>query len=372
MKKPPLSRRIRTAILFTGLLLFGCAERIPVQYIVIEPGCPPIPDTVFRKYGIDAKLGASSFGKIVTGDASFKITPEITSLISQAVKDTQVAEAYICAAGKRGELTTPEQFEHARSAVRFHSREPSPEQVIKYQKEFPFPKAPSTSEVISQAREQLMSQNIETRIEGINTLHRLVTKSQQAAPAVIEVLSNFVRLKADRESGFKDEVSSDLQQAMTALTSHTLTTSVSSKALLQPLNLRETNLIGIKLDYAELSMANLSHVSWKNSSLRDANLRGVNLEYAHLEESNLTNANLQGANLIGAVLDMSDLQGVNLTKASLEGAQLKGAILEKADLSDANLEQARTDGVQWEGAKICRTLGISDATLASIKGIVRC
>lgn len=88
-------------------------------------------------------------------------------------------------------------------------------------------------------------------------------------------------------------------------------------------DLRDVDLRGVSLSYADLSNLDLSGI----------NLLAVDLSYA-----NLSNANLEGANL-----KYADLYGVDLSYANLKNANLEGAALFGVDLTDANLEGANLD-----------------------------
>lgn len=360
-------------ILCAVSLLSGCIVPKDVHFVEVAAGCPLVPSTVFEKMGVDAKLGASTFGKVLTGDSSLVLTPDVVSFVSQAVADAQVQEAYICAAGKRGELVTPEQFAHTRQVVAFYSTKPTPEQASKFHKEFPFPATPTKSEIMSQATEQLASEKIEDRLVGVHALNKMGITSQEDAPVVIEILSKFVRGQAGSRKGLQaTDVPFDVQAAMSALASKELKVSLSKATLTNPLDLKGTYLPGLKLEGGDLAGASLSGIHWEKSILKSVNLHKVNLEYAHLEEADLSHADLQGASLLSANLDMADFHGANLQAVNFHGAQLKGAILEEADLSDANFREARIDGARWKGARICRTRGISETALASMQGINRC
>ena len=69
--------------------------------------------------------------------------------------------------------------------------------------------------------------------------------------------------------------------------------------------------------------------------VRDGNLRGADLSYADLRSANLRGADLRSANLRSA-----DLRSANLRSADLRGADLSYADLRSANLSYANLSGA--------------------------------
>lgn len=369
-----LVSRTLALVLSIALPAFGCVNQHILGFHEVAAGCPLVPNAVFERTGIDAKLGASTFGKVATGDASLLVTPEIVSLVSQSVQDGQVAEAYICAAGKRGELTTPEQFEHARRVVAFYSTKPTPEQAMKFHHDFPAPKSPTKSEIISNAATLLASQTMEDRLGAIQTLHTIGSTIEGQRPIVVETLSKFVRDNASSpEYSGQGPILPDIQAAMTSLTSKQLHSLPPQHSVLtRPLDLKRTYLPGVKLDNCDLAEADLSESRWAESTLKFANLRKANFNFAHLEQANLSNADLEMATLLGANLDLANLRESNLRGANFQGAHLMGAILEGADLSGANFKETRVDGVRWKGAKICGTSGLTDTFVATLREISHC
>lgn len=91
---------------------------------------------------------------------------------------------------------------------------------------------------------------------------------------------------------------------------------------------RRANLYGAKLDFADLTGANLC----------GANLNATNLHRAKLSNAYLTGVELCGANLYGADLTRSVLSGATFYDANITRAKLDGA-----DLSDVNFEGARME-----------------------------
>jgi len=83
---------------------------------------------------------------------------------------------------------------------------------------------------------------------------------------------------------------------------------------------------------------------------------------ANLSGANLSGANLSGANLSGADLSGADLYGANLYGANLSGADLYGANLYGADLSGANLY-----GANLAGLAIARTRILPEGSLIGWK-----
>jgi hypothetical protein len=88
--------------------------------------------------------------------------------------------------------------------------------------------------------------------------------------------------------------------------------------------------------------------------LRAADLRNANLHGASLGWADLSDAHLEGALLAGA-----RLEGADLRHARLEGAHLAGAKLKRANLADAHLE-----GADLGGADLKEALYLDKAHLA--------
>jgi hypothetical protein len=90
--------------------------------------------------------------------------------------------------------------------------------------------------------------------------------------------------------------------------------------------------LGLAVNWAIKSRANL-----RRANLYGANLYGANLYGANLSGANLSRADLYGANLYGADLYGANLYGANLSRAKLSRAKLYGANLYGADLYGADL-----------------------------------
>ena len=88
---------------------------------------------------------------------------------------------------------------------------------------------------------------------------------------------------------------------------------------------------------ANLSRAYLSEADLSGANLSEANLSEANLSRAYLYEANLSRAYLYGANLAGANLCGAYLTEANLARTNLCGADLYGANLAGAYLHEANL-----------------------------------
>ena len=119
------------------------------------------------------------------------------------------------------------------------------------------------------------------------------------------------------------------------------------KADFSGVDLKNTDLMFVRLENANLENANLRNVKLYNANLENANLRG-----AKFYGSNLNNANLSGANLSGANLENTTLMNTNFTNANLKNVDFKGSVLENANLENANLENADLRKTYLENANL--------------------
>ncbi|MBO9408589.1 pentapeptide repeat-containing protein [Shimia sp. R9_1] len=146
-----------------------------------------------------------------------------------------------------------------------------------------------------------------------------------------------------------------------------------SKALLQRALLVEAQMQGARLNRAEMS-----HAIMRGAEMQLANLNGAKLHHSKLQWTNLSgadlsgaemqNANLSGAQLNEAVFRWAKMQGTNLSGAKLQGASLDKSEMQKAFLALADLENADFSfaimtGVNLSGAKLVN----SDLMEASIQ-----
>ncbi|MFC1970712.1 toll/interleukin-1 receptor domain-containing protein [Chloroflexota bacterium] len=149
-----------------------------------------------------------------------------------------------------------------------------------------------------------------------------------------------------------------------------------SGADLRNLNLREAELGEANLFNANLSDANLTRANLSDAKLNDANLSNAKLFYANLSDANLTRANLSGATFtmtfcLDALFTYADLSGANfydsdLTGANLGDANLSGVRLTYVDFSDANLTHANLTGASLAETKFMSTC------LKDVQGLSTC
>lgn len=203
----------------------------------------------------------------------------------------------------------------------------------------------------TKAIEQLGSDTLDIRIGGIYGLERIARDSARDHPAIMEVLSTFIRghgrfpNQASAEDRARNPmlIGTDIQAALSVIGRRNRENDI------RPIGLYGANFTGARLADAHLANADLNHAHLHHAYLRDATLNS-----AILTEADLTGANLRSANLTGAILSGTDLADSDLTDASLAGADLTDADLTSADLTDANLTSASLTGANLNSTILVR------------------
>ncbi len=202
---------------------------------------------------------------------------------------------------------------------------------------------------LTQAIEQLRSEQVDIRVGGIYALEQIGWHTEQHTQQVVEILSAFVRERA-RWSDHDGQGSllpfprraPDIQAALTVLGRHRRP---EPEGQAPRLDLADTDLRGAQLGSAHLEGTILSGAHLEGANLTHAHLQGAILRATHLER-----ANLQGADLDGAFLGEANLTGAVLNDASAEGAFLMRARLDGAQLLGTNFQGAF--GLTWDQVKI--------------------
>lgn len=117
------------------------------------------------------------------------------------------------------------------------------------------------------------------------------------------------------------------------------------KADLKQADLRGVDLSFANLRGADLRKADLSHsiligADLQGAKLDRATLNGARLQGANLSETSITWGLLMAADLSGANLQGASLDAANLTQSTLQGANLSGTYLNSADLRETVLKDA--------------------------------
>ncbi|WP_437012911.1 pentapeptide repeat-containing protein [Streptomyces sp. enrichment culture] len=206
--------------------------------------------------------------------------------------------------------------------------------------------------------------SLAVRVGGIYALQRIMQDSPRDQPAIINVLSTYIRTHAKQpkpDSNSPTQPASDVQAALTALGSRNPTHDGTAHIDLTGANLTGANLTGADLTRAVLSGADLTRADLAHADLKDANVTSVNLTRAYLSFANLVDANLTGADLTSANLSLANLTNANLTIANLTDAGMIHADLTSASLYSADLTNANLTGANLTGANL------KDANLTGVK-----
>ena len=200
----------------------------------------------------------------------------------------------------------------------------------------------------TKAIEQLGGRKPDVRLGGIYALERVARDSARDHPAVMEVLTAFVRehspisMRPSRPDGAEPERSprADVQAALTVVGRLTMVGRGDPTRGIRPIDLSGAALAGAKLPHG--------------AHLAGAKLAGVNLSGVDLRGADLTGADLTGAILIRAVLGPVELTEAELAEAELpHDARCVATKLTGADLTGADLTSAKwADGTPvprgWE------------------------
>jgi Pentapeptide repeats (8 copies) len=124
----------------------------------------------------------------------------------------------------------------------------------------------------------------DVRIGSIYALQRIMNDSPRDQPAIISVLSAYIRTRdlLPKDGHGPSQLAPDITAALTVLAAR---------------NPRHDGTARIDLHNTDLTGANLADANLNHTNLTHANLAGANLNGAFLTYANLTGANLAGADL---------------------------------------------------------------------------
>ncbi len=212
------------------------------------------------------------------------------------------------------------------------------------------------TERFTAAIEHLGSGELAVRLGGIYALERLGKNSPDDYPAVIEVLTAFVREHSPRPPVAEaDDASAklrpDVQAILSVLRRRTSYDHRNEPRIdLSHCNLRGAQLSGILLANADLRESDLSGADLGKAELRNADLRLAKLEFTELQEAKLVEVNLEGAEGKSARMHWADLRDGKLSASNFEGAIFQAADMRGANLTDAELASAIFGASKLEGA----------------------
>ncbi|WP_327036131.1 pentapeptide repeat-containing protein [Micromonospora ureilytica] len=208
---------------------------------------------------------------------------------------------------------------------------------------------------------------VDVRLGAIYALRRIMRDSAADRPAVVEILSAFVRVhsvggaaaptpaRTDEATGtasVKDNPVPppvDIHAALAALGDRD---SLSDRPDLTRVDLSRTDLRRIDLTGMDLGLANLEGSNLSDAVLTDADLAGANLTGVELFDTELRGANLSGVDLQDVQMDRARLDHATFTGSSLVEASLRFAVLTDAGLSAADLTDADLTGADLTGADL--------------------
>ncbi len=110
---------------------------------------------------------------------------------------------------------------------------------------------------------------------------------------------------------------------------------------------RGVNLKYARLDFSDLSQAQMPAANLERAELKEAQMSKINLSDAVLKRARLNNANLKRAELLSADLTNANLFGADLSGADLSEATLWGTKLDNANFTDTILDNAIVDRQDW-------------------------
>jgi hypothetical protein len=179
----------------------------------------------------------------------------------------------------------------------------------------------------AKAVEMLGNPSYEICIGGIYALGHIMLDSLDYEPAIVAVLSAFIRRKAKRNDDLSvpwgaDEAERDEVKPSFAIQA-ALNVFINSRPTATPPDLRDSDLRGARL--------------------RTAQLQGTSFRRSYLHKANLSGANLSGAALVDADLTEADLTFTYLNDANLNRARLTVGALTQEQLKGVR----NGDGIVW-------------------------
>ncbi|HEX5376673.1 MAG TPA: pentapeptide repeat-containing protein [Solirubrobacterales bacterium] len=189
---------------------------------------------------------------------------------------------------------------------------------------------------------------------AIFSLERIAVQSRFDRPAVVDVLSGFVRAGAPRSLEGK-EAPPEVTTALRVLIR------INELWRSPRLDLRETGWKDLSLPSINLSEALLWGSVFDGAIIVGSKFRGANLLEASFERANLIESDFSRAKLSGADLSRASLLGVKMTRADLSRAKLNGASLVGTKLNGADLEIANLSGADLRASSLHRAASLKYA-----------
>ncbi|GAA1193548.1 pentapeptide repeat-containing protein [Streptomyces rhizosphaericus] len=213
------------------------------------------------------------------------------------------------------------------------------------------------------------------RLLSVYTLEGIMRTSPGERIAIMNILANFIRLRAGTPSPHTPSTSpaADIQAALAALGNWSnrsksdldLRNINLTHADFRSKNFKTTDFSGSNLQDAKFDNAELREVIFRGSlsraSFRNSDLRGAKFEAVRVIDSPFSNAklgrvtlrgNMSGANFSRAKMKSASLEG------SMQGTDFTGVDLRKSTLK-GNVEDANFRGADLRGADLTGLYGLS-------------
>jgi uncharacterized protein YjbI with pentapeptide repeats len=218
----------------------------------------------------------------------------------------------------------------------------------------------------TKAVEQLGNQDPSVRLGGIFSLERMARESERDHPAVMEILSAYVRAHSkDQDPSRRPDIGAAMLvigRRRTGRDDASGGTVLNLREVdLSKLDLTRGNYAGMSFVKAKFSDATLADTQFDSADLTDSDFDGADLRQATFGgRTKLTNASLRRARLFHAVLHGADLSGAVLTGANLwhsdlTEADFTGAKLDSSFLLEADFRGAHLQGADVKGAVVLST-----------------
>ena len=213
-------------------------------------------------------------------------------------------------------------------------------------------------ERLKNAIEHLGQVSASVRLGAAYELFHLAGDTPSLRQTVLDILCAHIRQTTSEDSyqeTYKESPSEEVQTLLTLLfvQEHTVFKGIR-------IDLKKSYLHGADLSRARLNFANLSDANMRKSQLSGAHLMGsdlgsAKLVYAWLDDTQLQGANLNYANLLGASLSRTKMQGAILIgtrlylseifHVNLQGACLAGARFQAASFSEVSMKGVTSAGI---------------------------
>lgn len=117
---------------------------------------------------------------------------------------------------------------------------------------------------------------------------------------------------------------------------------------------QSANLVNVNADDSQFGYANISAVNLEESSLKRTDLREARAQHCLLNSATLTKSDARGADFRYSFARMANFREVNLSNANLKRSNIWKANFTDANCSDANLRECKASYAEFNGANLER------------------